>query len=442
LRELDAVAVQAVLGLVLQGKHPVNPIDKGFIRIPARHCIFKPFQGFVIMTAGNILTQRASLSDLDIQRLVRSENADDRAVATHKICRAMERGELTEGERRAAQEIIRMLAQDAAELVRRALAVTLRTSDLLPHDVAMKLAQDVVTVSVPVLTHSPLFTDEDLTDIIRSGGPVRQVAIAKRDALSEVVTLSLADNGVEEAVVIACANDNARFSEDSMNRVMDRFGASEVLHSVLINRKTLPVSISERLINIVSAGLREQLISQHALSPEAAVEIVTATQERATVDMADQAGASFDPQGLAHHLMAAGRLTPSLILRALARGHMGFFEHALAALSGVPHERTWLMVHDAGTLGLRAIYDRAGLPGRMFQTFRVAVEVYHTLQAEAGHLDPVRLQERMIERFLTQSPYAPREDLIYLFERLDRDSKGRRWSRAAETGGNGLTRAA
>jgi uncharacterized protein (DUF2336 family) len=442
LRELDAVAVQAVLGLVLQGKHPVNPIDKGFIRIPARHCIFKPFQGFVIMTAGNILTQRASLSDRDIQRLVRSENADDRAVATHKICRAMERGELTEGERRAAQEIIRMLAQDAAELVRRALAVTLRTSDLLPHDVAMKLAQDVVTVSVPVLTHSPLFTDEDLTDIIRSGGPVRQVAIAKRDVLSEVVTLSLADNGVEEAVVIACANDNARFSEDSMNRVMDRFGASEVLHSVLINRKTLPVSISERLINIVSAGLREQLISQHALSPEAAVEIVTATQERATVDMADQAGASFDPQGLAHHLMAAGRLTPSLILRALARGHMGFFEHALAALSGVPHERTWLMVHDAGTLGLRAIYDRAGLPGRMFQTFRVAVEVYHTLQAEAGHLDPIRLQERMIERFLTQSPYAPREDLIYLFERLDRDSKGRRWSRAAETGGNGLTRAA
>lgn len=442
MRELDAVAVQAVLGLVLQGKHPVNPINKGFIRIPARHCIFKPFQGFVIMTAGNILTQRASLSDRDIQRLVRSENADDRAVATHKICRAMERGELTEGERRAAQEIIRMLAQDAAELVRRALAVTLRTSDLLPHDVAMKLAQDVVTVSVPVLTHSPLFTDEDLTDIIRSGGPVRQVAIAKRDTLSEVVTLSLADNGVEEAVVIACANDNARFSEDSMNRVMDRFGASEVLHSVLINRKTLPVSISERLINIVSAGLREQLISQHALSPEAAVEIVTATQERATVDMADQAGASFDPQGLAHHLMAAGRLTPSLILRALARGHMGFFEHALAALSGVPHERTWLMVHDAGTLGLRAIYDRAGLPGRMFQTFRVAVEVYHTLQAEAGHLDPIRLQERMIERFLTQSPYAPREDLIYLFERLDRDSKGRRWNRAAETGGNGLTRAA
>ncbi len=394
------------------------------------------------MTAGNILTQRASLSDLDIQRLVRSENADDRAVATHKICRAMERGELSEGERRAAQEIIRMLAQDAAELVRRALAVTLRTSELLPHDVAMKLAQDVITVSVPVLTYSPLFTDEDLADIIRSGGPVRQVAIAKRETLSEIVTLSLADNGVEEAVVIACANDNARFSEGGMNRVMDRFGTSEVLHSVLINRKVLPVSISERLVNVVSSVLREQLISQHAISPEAAVGIISATQERATVDLVDQAGASFDPQGLARHLMTTGRLTPSLMLRALARGHIGFFEHALSELSGVPHERTWLMVHDAGTLGLRAIYDRAGLPARMFQTFRMAVETYHTLHAEAGHLDPIRMQERLIERFLTQVPFAPREDLIYLYERLDRDSKGRRWTRATGPGSNGMISAA
>jgi len=377
---------------------------------------------------------RPSLSDADIKRLVRSENADDRAVATHKICRVMERAELSEADRTAAQEIIRMLAADAAELVRRALAVTLRTSELLPHDVVMKLAKDVATVAVPVLTHSPLFTDDDLAQIIRAGGPVRQVAIAKRDALSERVTTALSEHAVEEAVVIACANDNARFSEGGMNHVVDRFGTSEVLHSVLINRKALPLSISERLIHVVSAQLREKLVTRHAIKPETAVEIVAATQERATLDLADQAGANPDPQALARHLMANGRLTPSLMLRALARGHMSFFEHAMAELSGVPHERTWLMVHDAGSLGFRAIYDRAGLPGRMFQTFRMAVDTYHALAQEAGHLDPVRLQERLIERFLTQMPFAPREDLLYLYERLDRDSKGRRWAQPAITG--------
>ncbi len=387
------------------------------------------------LSTQNGFAGRPSLSDADIKRLVRSENADDRAVATHKICRVMERAELSDGDRTAAHEIIRMLAADAAELVRRALAVTLRTSELLPHDVVMKLAQDVATVAVPVLTHSPLFTDEDLAQIVRAGGPVRQVAIAKRDELSERVTTALSEHAVEEAVVIACANDNARFSEGGINHVVDRFGASEVLHSVLINRKALPVSISERLVHVVSAALREKLITRHAIKPETAIEIVAATQERATLDLADQAGANPDPQTLAKHLMANGRLTPSLMLRALARGHMGFFEHAMAELSGVPHERTWLMVHDAGSLGFRAIYDRAGMPGRMFQTFRMAVDTYHNLTQEAGHLEPVRLQERLIERFLTQMPFAPREDLLYLYERLDRDSRGRAQARVkpAET---------
>ena len=84
-------------------------------------------------------------------------------------------------------------------------------------------------------------------------------------------------------------------------------------------------------------------------------------------------------------------------------------------------------------MGLRAVYDRAGLPGRMFQTFRCAVDTWRTLMNEAGHLDPARLQEKLIERFLTQVPFAPREDLIYLYERLDRDSKGRRWAQATAT---------
>ncbi|MBP2160690.1 MULTISPECIES: DUF2336 domain-containing protein [Asticcacaulis] len=371
---------------------------------------------------------RSPLSQADIQRLVKSENADDRAVATHKICRVMERAELTEGDRAAAQEIIRMMAHDAAELVRRALAVTLRTSDLVPHDVAMTLAQDVASVAVPLLSHSPLFTDKDLSDIIRSGGATRQIAIAKRETLSETVTAALADNAVEEAVVIACANDNARFSENSMGKVVDRFGESEVLHSVLINRATLPVAISERLVHMVSAAMREHLVTRHAIKPETAVELVNAAQERATLDMADASGVSRDPSELVKHLSANGRLTPSLMLRALARGHMPFFEHALAELSGVSHDRTWLMVHDAGSLGLRAIYDRAGMPARLFQTFRIAVDTWRTLHAEAGHLDAISFQERLIERFLTQVPFAPREDLIYLYERLDRDSKGRKWS--------------
>ena len=80
-------------------------------------------------------------------------------------------------------EILRVMAADAAELVRRALAVTLKESPLVPRDVALRLARDVETISLPLLTFSPVFLDGDLADIVRLGGPVRQLAIAKRVGL-------------------------------------------------------------------------------------------------------------------------------------------------------------------------------------------------------------------------------------------------------------------
>jgi uncharacterized protein (DUF2336 family) len=126
------------------------------------------------------------------------------------------------------------------------------------------------------------------------------------------------------------------------------------------------------------------------------------------------------------HLRVEGRLTPSLLLRALAHGHMTFFEWAVAAQAKVPHHRTWLMIHDAGPLGLRAIYERAGLPVRLFPAFRAGVDAFHSMEFDGGPHDRQRFQERMLQRFLTQASPAPREDLDYLLEKLDRRTPSRR----------------
>jgi len=109
-----------------------------------------------------------------------------------------------------------------------------------------------------------------------------------------------------------------------------------------------------------------------------------------------------------------------LLLRALANGYMSFFEWSLAELSGVPHHRTWLMVHDAGDLGLRAIYERAGLPRRLFPAFRAAVDTYHSLGADGAEGGMERFQRRMLERFLTRLDGASRDDVDYLLDKVDR----------------------
>jgi uncharacterized protein (DUF2336 family) len=363
-------------------------------------------------------TTRSALTDEDVRTLVKGATPDERALAARKLCVTMDREALSDEDRALAADILRVMAADAAEKVRTAIAETLRASDVVPHDVALRLARDVEAVSLPLLSFSPVFTDDDLAEIVRLGGPVRQVAIARRPEISRVVTDSLAEHGGERALTVACANPGADFSDGSLNQIVDRFEKSERVLAAMAYRQVLPLSVSERLVTLVSEQVREHLVTHHALSAQAALEIATGAAERATVDIVDQAGRTADVKGLVTHLQAERRLTASLLLRALAHGHMTFFEWGVAELAGVPHHRTWLMIHDAGPLGLRAIYERAGLPARIFPAFRAAVDTFHSMEFDGGPKDQERFQERMLQRFLTQPEAAAREDVDYLLDRM------------------------
>ena len=378
-------------------------------------------------------TTRAALTDEDIRTLVKGATPDERAMAAQKLCRTIDRHVLTEDDRAWAQEIIRVMAQDAAELVRRALAVTLKNSPVVPRDVALRLARDVESIALPILSASPVFTDHDLVEIVRLGGPVRQVVIAKRPRVSQGVTQSLADHGNERAVEAACANDNADFAERTLQQVIARFETSERVLAAIAYRNVLPMSVTERLIDLVSDTVRDHLTDHHEISAELALEIASGAKERATVDLVDQAGRTGDVRGFVTHLHRHDRLTASLLLRGLAHGHMTFFEWGLAELATVPHHRTWLMIHDAGPLGLQAIYERAGLPTRLYPAFRAAVDTFHSMEFDGGARDRERFQERMLQRFLTHPDQAGREDVDYLLDKMDRLSHSARSGAAAQS---------
>lgn len=367
---------------------------------------------------------RPALTDLDVRALVKGDTDEDRATAAHKLCRTIDRAELSPDERAAAQDILRMMAADAAELVRRALAVTLKASPLIPRDVALRLARDVESVAIPVLNYSPAFTDDDLIGLVRGAEPVRQIAVARRPALSETVATVIVDTGVEAAVEACCANDNATFGDRTFQRAIDRFGASEGVQTALAHRSTLPLAVAEKLVSLAGEAVREHLVAHHALTPETALAIAVGARERATFDLIEQAARTTDLPAFCAHLNRQGRLSASLLLRGLASGYIGFFEHAVAELAGVPHARTWLMIHDSGPLGLKAIYDRAGLPARMFPAFRTGVDTWRSMDLDDSPKDRERFQERMLQRFLTDAPAVGRDDLEYLLDKMDRVSVG------------------
>ena len=364
-------------------------------------------------------TTRSALTDADIRVLVKGAEPEERALIAHRLCRHIDRTELTDDERAEAHRILRVLARDAAEQVRRALAVTLKASPLVPRDVANRLARDIESIAAPLLSFSPVFTDDDLAEIVRVGGPVRQGAVARRPSLSEDVTGAIAEFGAPEAVRTACENKGAAFTEKALKTAIDRFEASESVLEAIALRNALPVSVTERLLTLVAGELRERLVSAHDVTPETAMAVTIGARERASLDLVEQAARAADLPAFVAHLRRGGRLTASLLLRGLANGHMSFFEWGLAELSGVPHHRTWLMVHDAGELGLKAIYERAGLPARLLPAFRAAVDAYHSMDFDGRPDDLARFQRRMLERFLSQPLAISRDDVDWLLDKID-----------------------
>jgi uncharacterized protein (DUF2336 family) len=238
-----------------------------------------------------------------------------------------------------------------------------------------------------------------------------------------VVSESIVDHGVQRAIEALCANDNAEIPERCLQRVVERYSRSESVLSAVAYRRILPMPVTEKLVRLVSDAVLDHLVSHHEIPPDIAVAIAIGAYERATIDLVDQAGLTGDPARFVAHLNKHDRLTPSLLLRALANGHMAFLEYGLAELAEVPHRRARLMIHDAGPLGLRAVYEKAQLPVRLYPAFRAGVDAWRALEAEGGPLDRNRLQTLMLERFLSSDAVefnVLQEDLVYLLARLDR----------------------
>lgn len=362
----------------------------------------------------------AGLSAHDVAALLENPVAEQRAVTSRQIASAVESNRLNQQEMQIALEILRTLAADTEVLVRRAVADAMRSSRKLPHDVALRLGRDDASVSVPFLETTPVLADDDLIAILAQGNGAKQVAIARRPRISAVLADAIVDTGNAVAVTTLVGNRGADVSETLLRKALDRFGHFETVKAAMVHRDHLPVTIAERLVSLVSEKLKLTLAARHRLPANVASEIIIDARERATVALLGGSSSSADTRALVQQLHANGRLMPSLVLRALCNGDMEFVEESMAEIAGTSAEKASILIHDAGNLGLRALYQRCGFPPAMFPAFRAAVDVLREETSEEFAHSRERFTRRVIERILTQRQELPVEDLDYLLAKLRR----------------------
>ena len=363
------------------------------------------------------------LTKNDVTKLMANPSADVRAETTAKIASQFEVEALSPAERQIAEDIFRKLVKDVEVRVREALAAHLKNSPDLPHDVAVALARDVDSVSLPMLKFSEVLTDEDLIEIVRDQGASKQIAIAQRTSVSSRVADALIDTGNEKAVARLVANEGAKLTEQALGRVMEDYQESQAVSDSLSRRPSMPAAISAQLVEALSERLQDFLMQKHDVSPDVASNLILQARERATMSLVDYGSTDVELENLVEQLVRKERLTASLLLRALCMGDMGFFERALARLADLPLQNARILIHDHGGLGLESVYMKADLPQRLYPAFRAGIELSDETDYDGGHNDRSRFIERMLERILTQfeDPQSrmSQDDIDYLMGKLE-----------------------
>jgi uncharacterized protein (DUF2336 family) len=332
---------------------------------------------------------------------IRSAPPGERAEATSALARAYLHSDLSADDLAAAEGAMIMLLDDPSPLVRRALAEVFASSQKAPQVVVDALATDQPEVAVPVLSRSPLLLEDDLVDLIATGHPETQTAIATRALLSRPLAAALAEVGCAEACLTVLENTAADIAPFSIDRIVERFGHLAPIRENLTERYDLPMATRQALLSKLSQTLAGFVASRHWLGSEHAEYAAKEACEKATVALA--AETPYEEVGaLMQHLRQSGQLTAGMILRALLSGNVVLFEEAVAELSGVPIDRVTSYIHDKNISGFRALYLKAGLPDVAFPAFREAIAAMRDGLLVGEQSDVALLKPRMVEHVLAR----------------------------------------
>lgn len=300
-----------------------------------------------------------------------------------------------------AVQALGMLAQDEVFKVRKALSTTLRDYAKAPPPVVARLARDVEReIAEPILRYCVALADEDMLDILK-GHPHAWVvkAIAARPEVSESVSDAVLDSGDVPGAVALVSNPGARFSEQTLQKIVDRARDVPELHKPVALRRELSVELARRLTGYVNATILDVLRKRSDFDAPTRTAIAAVVQRR--IEYQREGAPKETPEQKIERYAGAKRLTVDVLLDALSWQEYDFAVLALAKMSGIPANTVRRMVA-AGPKPIVALCWKAGIKPRL------CVDI----QKLAGKLQP---RELLYPKGGTDYPLSP-EDIRWQLE--------------------------
>ena len=169
------------------------------------------------------------LTQKDVDLLMQNPAPEVRSKTAQKVSLQYQ-GLISENERKIAEDIFRLIANDVEIKVRQDLAESLKKCQSLPRDIVQKIIDDVASVARPMIQYSDLLTEQDLIEIVKGHDEEKQIAVASREKVPFRVSETLIEEASQKPVVVLVSNNLADISDYAYQRLIERFRDCEEIH--------------------------------------------------------------------------------------------------------------------------------------------------------------------------------------------------------------------
>lgn len=314
------------------------------------------------------------LSLADVQSLRENQSAESRANLAAKFGRQYDT--LIEGETRSlADSVLHLLVRDLELKVRETLADSLAASPNLPADIASRLAHDDIEVARPILERSPVLSDDELGEIVRTHAMQYALAVAGREHLSEVLSDIVAETGETEVVARLVGNAGAQISRATLCRVAADYRDERRMQDHLIRRPALPYELVDHLVGVIGERLEWELVRKRRMGADEARQLMEATRERATLSIVAREHSERSVERDLRQSFAGGELGPEEILAFLRNGEIGRVEASFVLLADIDLTRTRQLLYGMDKRGLAALCARSGFGTPHYVALRMTLDL-------------------------------------------------------------------
>lgn len=313
------------------------------------------------------------LSKDDVDRL-RSHGAEGRAELAAKFGRQYD--DLSTGQTKGlANAVLELLVRDVEKGVRRALSEAVASSANLPSAVANALARDHIDVAQPVLEQSPVLTDDELMDIVRTHAMQYALAVAGREQLSGRLAETLAEVGSAEVVRRLVGNAGAELSGKTVQSILEDYQDDHEVQNRLIKRPALPYELVDQLVGEIGERLEWELVQKRRMSASEARQLMKAVRDTATYSIVAREHGERTIEREMHQRLLDGELGPEEILAHLKKGEIRYVEAGLAVLADIDSDKARRLLYGMDKRGIAALCVRAGLSTPHYATLRMTLDL-------------------------------------------------------------------